>query len=150
MVENIVLVYLYSVFTVCFQCNAVWVDPDLRCMLKSLSSPTKSWTLCDPMDYTVHGILQARKLEWVAFRFSRGWVFSTKGSNPGLLHCRLILYQLSHQGSPRILEWVVYPFSSGSSRLRNRIRASCFAGGFFSRTIISILQIRYMRRRLRN
>ena len=32
--------------------------------------------------------------------------------NPGLLHCRQILYQLSHQGSPRILEWVAYPFSS--------------------------------------
>ena len=29
-------------------------------------------TLCDPMDYTVHGILQARKLECVAFPFSRG------------------------------------------------------------------------------
>ena len=29
-------------------------------------------TLCDPMDYTVHGILQARILEWVAFSFSKG------------------------------------------------------------------------------
>ena len=29
-------------------------------------------TLCQPMDYTVHGILQARILEWVAFPFSRG------------------------------------------------------------------------------
>ena len=29
-------------------------------------------TLCDRMDYTVHGILQARILEWVAFPFSRG------------------------------------------------------------------------------
>ena len=29
-------------------------------------------TLCDPMDYTVHGILQARILEWVAFALSRG------------------------------------------------------------------------------
>ena len=29
-------------------------------------------TLCDPIDYTVHGILQARILEWVAFPFSRG------------------------------------------------------------------------------
>ena len=28
-------------------------------------------TLCDPVDYTVHGILQARTLEWVAFPFSR-------------------------------------------------------------------------------
>ena len=37
----------------------------------------------------------------------------TQGSNPGLLHCRQILYQLSHKGSPRILEWVAYPFSRG-------------------------------------
>jgi len=29
-------------------------------------------TLCDPMDYTVHGVLQARILEWVAILFSRG------------------------------------------------------------------------------
>ena len=29
-------------------------------------------TLCDPMDYIVHGILQARMLEWIAFPFSRG------------------------------------------------------------------------------
>ena len=42
-------------------------------------------------------------------------IFPTQGSNPGLLHCRWILYQLSHQGSPRILEWVAYPFSRGSS-----------------------------------
>ena len=41
-------------------------------------------------------------------------IFPTQGSNPGLLHCRQILYQLSHQGSPRTLEWVAYPFSSGS------------------------------------
>ena len=39
-------------------------------------------TLCDPMDHTVHGILQARILEWVAFPFSRG-IFPTQGSNPG-------------------------------------------------------------------
>ena len=33
-------------------------------------------------------------------------IFPTQGSNLGLLHCGQILYQLSHQGSPRILEWV--------------------------------------------
>ena len=59
-------------------------------------------------------------------------IFPTQGSNPGLPHCRQILYQLNHQGSPRILEWVAYPFSSGSSRLRNRTRVSCIAGGFFT------------------
>ena len=31
-------------------------------------------------------------------------IFSTQGLNPGLSHCRQILYHLSHQGSPRILE----------------------------------------------
>ena len=50
----------------------------------------------------VHGILQARILEWVAVPFSRG-SSQTKGSNPGLPHCRWILYQLSHQGSPTSL-----------------------------------------------
>ena len=46
-------------------------------------------------------------------------IFPTQGSNPGLPHCRWILYQLSHKGSPRILEWVASPFSSRSSRPRN-------------------------------
>ena len=35
----------------------------------------------------------------------------TQGFNPCLLNCRWVLYQLSHQGSPRILQWVAYPFS---------------------------------------
>ena len=56
-------------------------------------------TLCDPMDYPVHGILQATILAWVAFPFSRG------SCPPGdqtevSRHCRQILYQLSHQRSP--------------------------------------------------
>ena len=52
-------------------------------------------TLCDPMDYTVHGVLQARILEWVAF-----------------------------------------PFSEGSSQPRDRTRVSCIAGGFFTNWVI--------------
>ena len=55
-------------------------------------------------------------------------IFPTQGSNPGLLHCRRILCHLSHKGSPRILEWVAYPFSSRSSRPRNRTPVSCIAG----------------------
>ena len=47
--------------------------------------------LCDPMDYTVHGILQGRILEWVAF-----------------------------------------PFSRGSSQPRDRTQVSCTIGGFFT------------------
>ena len=55
-------------------------------------------TLCDPIDCkppgsSVHGILWARILDWIAVPFSRG-IFLTQGSNPGLLHCRQILYCL--------------------------------------------------------
>ena len=59
-------------------------------------------------------------------------IFPTQGSNPSLPHCRWILHWLSHKGSPRILEWVAYPFSSRSSRPRNQPRVSCIAGGFFT------------------
>ena len=60
-------------------------------------------------------------------------IFPTQGSNPCLPHCRWILYQLSqHFGSPKILEWVAYPFSRGSSWPRNRTWVSCIAGRFFT------------------
>ena len=56
--------------------------------------------------------------------------------NPGtelhLPHCRWILYCLSHQGSPRILEWVAYPFFRGSYWPRNWIGVLCIARGFFT------------------
>ena len=53
------------------------------------------------MDYSppgssVHGILQARILECIAIPFSRG-IFLTQGSNPGLLHCKRILYHISYK-----------------------------------------------------
>ena len=72
------------------------------------------------------------------------WQKSPAGCNPWHLkesymseaselpHCRWILYQLSHQGNPRILEWVAYPFSRGSSWPRNWTGISCIAGGFFT------------------
>ena len=59
-------------------------------------------------------------------------IFPNQGSNPGLPHCRWILYQLSHKGSPRGLEWVAYPFSSGSSQPRSRTRVSFIAGRFLN------------------
>ena len=59
-------------------------------------------------------------------------IFPTQELNSGLPHCGWILYQLSHQGGPRILEQVAYPFSSGSSCPRNRSGFSCIAGRFFT------------------
>ena len=53
-------------------------------------------SVCDPMDCSlpgssIHGILQARILEWVAIPFSR--------DQTSVSHCRQILYHLTHQGS---------------------------------------------------
>ena len=161
----------------------------LQCMkVKSESEVAQSCpTLHDPMDCSlpgssIHGIFQARVLEWDVIAFSNremrnpqlsgiqeneseshsvlsdSWwphglyspwnspgqntgignhsllqgIFPTQGSNPGLAHCRWILYQLSHKGSPTILEWVAYSFSSGSSWLRNLTGISCIAGGSFT------------------
>ena len=59
-------------------------------------------------------------------------IFPTQGLNPGFLDCRWILYQLSHKGSPRILEWAAFPFSRGSSPPRDWTQVSHIAGRFFT------------------
>ena len=81
-------------------------------------------TLCDPVDcsppgFSVHGDSPGKNTRVDCHALLQG-IFPTQGSNPVLLHCRWILYQLSHKGIPRILEWVAYPFSRGSSWSRNR------------------------------
>ena len=75
-------------------------------MLVTHSCPT----LSDPMDYSppgcsVYGILQVRILEWVAIPFSE--IFPTQRLNPGLLHCRWILYCLTHLGSPKSGKYIL-------------------------------------------
>ena len=59
-------------------------------------------------------------------------IFPTQGSNPGRPHCRRILYQQSHYGSQRILEWVAYPFSRGFSQPKDRTQISCIADRCFT------------------
>ena len=54
---------------------------------------------CSLSGSSLQGILQARILEWVAISFSRG-IFLTQELNPGLLHCRQMIYQVSYEGSP--------------------------------------------------
>ena len=67
-------------------------------------------TLCDPMGYTVHGILQARILEWVAFPFSRG--SSQPRDLPRSSALQADSLPAEHKGGPGILKWVAYLFSS--------------------------------------
>ena len=60
-------------------------------------------TLCNPMDCSLpgssHGIFQARMNTAVGCYYLLQRIFPTQGSNPGLPHCRQMLYHLSHQGS---------------------------------------------------
>jgi len=62
---------------------------------------------CNLPGSSVHGSIQARILEWVAYSLLQG-IFPTQELNPGIPHCRWILYNMSHQGSPRILEWSIH------------------------------------------
>ena len=79
-------------------------------------------TLCDPMDYTWNSPGQNTGVDSC---FLLQGIFPTQESNPGLPHCKWILYQLSQKGCPRIQEWVACLFSSRSSRPRNWTGVSC-------------------------
>ena len=61
-------------------------------------------------DSSVHGIFQARVLEWVAISFSRD--LPDQGSNPGLLHCRQTLLPSEPPGKPFFKEWPIFPTPS--------------------------------------
>ena len=71
----------------------------LCCATSLLSCPT----LCDPMDCSLLGSSSmgfSRQEYWRGLPFPSPVTFTTQASNPGLLHCRQILYCLSHKGSP--------------------------------------------------
>ena len=68
----------------------------------------------------------------VGFHVLLQGIFPTQGSNPGLPRCRWILCCLSNPWSSRILEWVAYPFSMGTSQTRNQTGVSCITDRFFT------------------
>ena len=80
--------------------------------------------------WIVHGILQARILEWVAF-LSPGDL-PNPGIEPGSPALQANSLPAEPQGKPKNAEWVAYPFTSVSSRPRNWTRVSCIADGFFT------------------
>ena len=71
-------------------------------------------TLCDPMNCSLPGSSVHRdspgKNTGVGCHALLQGIFPTQGSNPGLLHCRQILYHLSHQGSP-FLKHIMFNYS---------------------------------------
>ena len=92
--------------------------------------------LCYPMDYSlsgssVHGDSPGKNTGVGCHAlFQR--IFPIQGPNPGLPHCRWILFCLSHQGSPEILEWVAMPSCRESSQPRPRTQVSHIAVRFFT------------------
>ena len=68
--------------------------------------------VCSLLASSVRGVFQAKILEWVAIFVSWGssQLIDQTCVSP---HYWWILYQLSHKGNPRILEWVAYPFPRG-------------------------------------
>ena len=80
--------------------------------------------VCSLPGSSVHGILQARILEWVAISFSRG---SSQWSNPGHLHCRKILYHLSHQ-TLSFSTWILIYMPARKEYYRNYVSLlRCFS-----------------------
>ena len=80
--------------------------------------------VCSLPGSSVHGILQARILEWVAISFSRG---SSQWSNPGHLHCRKILYHLSHQ-TLSFSTWILVYMPARKEYYRNYVSLlRCFS-----------------------
>ena len=79
--------------------------------------------LCDAMDCSPPGSFvfgdSPGKNTGVGCHALLQGIFPSQGWNPGISHCRQILYGRSHQGSPRILEWVASPSSRGTSQPRN-------------------------------
>ena len=99
----------------------------------SLQSRQALW---DPMDYSppgssVHEDSPGKNTGEGCHALLQG-IFPTQGSNPGRPHCRQVLDHQSHQGSPRILEWVSMPSSRGSFQPRDQRQVSHIAGRFFT------------------
>ena len=126
------------------------------CVCVCVQSLQSSLTLCDPMDYnlpssTVHGILQARILEWVAISYSRessqtsGWIYTRTYIHTPLYvsmkvkvaqSCPTLFNPMDYTVhgilQARILEWVAFSFSRGSSQPRDWTQVSSIAGRFFT------------------
>ena len=92
-------------------------------------------TLCDPMDYSPPGPLFmgiSRQEYWSGLPCSPSEDLPNSGIEPTSSTLRSDSLPSEPTGKPRILEWVTYPFSRGTSQPRNWTGVSCIAGGFFT------------------
>ena len=111
-----------------------WREKSLRstwdCKAK-VKVAQSSRTLCDPIHTYSPWNSPDQYTEVGSLSLLQG-IFLKPGIEPRSPTLRVTLYQLSQQGSPRILQWVAYPFSSRASRPRNHTVVFYIAGGFFT------------------
>ena len=100
-------------------------------------------TLCNPMDYTVHGILQARILEWVAFPFSRGSSQPRDWTQVSHIAGGLFTHWATREAQEY---WSGYPIPSlgGSCQPRNWTGVSCNAVRLFTNRAIKVHHLNHL------
>ena len=108
-------------------------SPSKICLLAQ--SLSHVWLFATP--WSVHGILQARTMEWIAIPFSRGAFWPRDQSRISCIAGRF--FTSEPPGKPkhqvfqaRILEWVAFPFCRRSSQPRDWTQVSHTADGFFT------------------
>ena len=101
------------------------------------------WTFSLPGS-SIHGDSPGKNTGLGCHTLRQG-IVPTQGSNPDLPHYRQILYHLSHQGSPRILEWVIFPFSRWSSnreiKPRSALQVASLPACISTQTLTSLLPV---------
>ena len=108
-----------SFFCVCEVLGRLGWGGGILCLVAQLCQ-----TLYEAMDCRIHGGSPGKNTGVGCHALLRE-IFPIQAWNPGFPHCRQILYCLSHQGSPRTLEWITYPFSKRSSLPSNQTGVSC-------------------------
>ena len=120
------------------QLVTTWMDLESESESHSVVSDSLQPHGCNPPGSSVHRDSPGKNT-WTGCHALLQGIFPTQGLNSGVPHFRLILYHLSHERSPRILQWVAYPFSRGTFWPRNRTRVSCTASRFFTSWILLII-----------
>ena len=131
-----------KIFRIYFMMLLVWKWKSLSCVW--LYNPMD----CSPPGSSVHGILQATILEWVAFPFSRGSSQPRNGTQVSRIEGIFFTSWATREAQEYWSGWVAFPFSSRSSWSRNWTRVYCTAGGFFTNLAIGEAQYIYIKKNI--
>ena len=103
-------VYVKAVY--CHPADLTYMQSAVLCLVTQSCLMLFNPLDCSLPDFSVHVDSPGKNTRVGCHALLLG-IFPTQRSNPDPPQCRQILYHMSHQGSPRVLEWVHYPFSRG-------------------------------------